>query len=344
MSREAEIKLERTNAELRREIEKAKSVGPTKGASSSAVIAKYIEEKAELAKTNRGLQRENFDLKSSREKWQNDTKEVDGVRRRMERLEDMLDETTAAYGRLHSGSIGRKEHERMNNERIQLLEALEKSRGRETLLRSELRDVKEQGVEQEAQLQRAKRDRQETESSLDAVLRQWQLDRDGRDECAQVFSELEPMEDNSDTAWRSLATLNAGHADLLSSHRTGELLITLREHRQTMADHQEAARSFETARTTIFTLKESHNTLADRCKAIETAHGSCSTKLEAVQAQLKICEQSKASLQIALGRVREDLKRSEQAERTNKAALKRANDGTLRWKSAEGVMEDDIFR
>ena len=259
-----------------------------------------------------------------------------------DRLEDLLEVVTKECARRTFASVDRREYARIqvDVERLKM-EKMERET-RESVLRSELKDAKEELCMTRQRLGEAEDHREEAVEMVDQLLRERQLDRlDHISIQPRVLCDI-PSLGGTDTDAQELAGLALSHASLASNRLMTQLRDQLVTHKVLLEEHEKGSLSLTSARTTLTALQRSHSQLEAQFFTIQKAHQSCDNNAAGLRAEMSRWQVAEQKLAEELKDSKTEMRRVEDKAKSEREALKRANDGAMRWKSAEGALEDEI--
>ena len=137
---------------------------------------------------------------------------------------------------------------------------------------------------------------------------------------------------------REVLSLTAQHIDIATSYFTR----MLDDEQDTTTSLRLSIEALEPVQADLSRLRTTHDALQASHIALQTAHEPCFGQITELRKCVQRVSQIEVEVNAELAQVRGELTTLEYRARQDREALRRVNEGTLRWKSAEAALEEEI--
>jgi hypothetical protein len=300
-----------------------------------------LTEKEQWRTEKRALKAEMEVLRREHQRMSAREDKVEEMEDERERLEEMLGVAARQCGQARSQRVDRREHEKALADQQLLRMECQSRRSEGYRLRHELR-IKQEEVEMlKGTLRDTENQRDESETTVEALLEERRKDRQLASPIAQLHDETQPMEAIASDPIDDMAQ---SHARLALLGIQIELRQTLLSYRQVFSDNDELAAKAATSARSVASLQQRIRDVEERSKTAAKARDAAAENIISLEQEVFRWQQAEGEVSAQLAEVTSALRRLEVSARGDREALKRANETVLRSKSAEEALEQELIR
>jgi chromosome segregation ATPase len=251
--------------------------------------------------------------------------------------------TAKLFSELKAASVSKEEYRRVAGDAACLKLALGDARGRCEVLEAELAEEKQAKEEMLEHLDICIVERDMLGSMLEETISRTRLARDTLSYTSTEYptSSADALpQDPTDV--RLLSDLTLAHSDMATNHLRYQLSATTAELVATEKSLKETTTLLDSLRSVHSSLEKSHVHLQSLHTSLQEAHEPCEGRAAELGAEVERANQGEKEAEKGLECVKKEMSVLEGKMKGEREALKRANEGTLRWKSAEEALEEEI--